>query len=260
MVYHSGTAKYLFAQGSTVLKQRTYEGIKFLLDVIAVALIVVLIGLWIKPAKAGDKIIQDTEVSQSVNVSNTSDAFAANDNIQNVAGDTNKSDNLALGLSHGLGGAEIADCLATTANANILFSRQGTKLNKWCAAEAYDAKGLHKMAAQLRCQIPAIKEIFTGVEGFSLSACVEANTVQPVKDDSLKQITENFNRQLEIKEDEHDRLTADLSERIANLEEEAEKARKRAERPQAKPQTIIREEKLISDEERAKLESYRVSK
>lgn len=80
----------------------------------------------------------------------------------------------AYGLSHSLGDVDINDCLASTQWGTIIVSRQRVVLNRWCAAEVYDFKGLHDMAALMRCGIPEIAEYFG-----SESACIEANTVEP---------------------------------------------------------------------------------
>lgn len=79
----------------------------------------------------------------------------------------------AYAFSHSLGDVDINDCLASTQWGTILVSRQRVVLNKWCAAEVYDYKGLHHMAALLRCDIPEISEHFQ-----TESECIEANTVE----------------------------------------------------------------------------------
>ena len=239
------------------MKQRTYEGLKFLIDVTIVALFVVWAVLWVKDAEAGgDKITQHQEqsatinqsTSQSVNVSNTSDALATNDNVQSVTNEGDRFDSLGIGLAHSLGGAAIDDCLATTAGANILFSRQGTKLNKWCAAERYDRMGLPDMAARMRCQIPVIRDEFMVAEKFAKSACIEANTIQPEVPRETSIIPE---LQSIIREQQAAQSASE--ERIANLEEEAEKARKRAQRPQAKPKQVIQQVPFLSEDKKKAL-------
>ena len=79
----------------------------------------------------------------------------------------------AYAFSHGMGDVDIADCLASTQFGTILFSTQGVKLNRWCAAEIYDAKGLYEMAAKMRCDIKEVSLHFD-----TEKECIEANTVE----------------------------------------------------------------------------------
>lgn len=191
------------------------------------------------PAFAGgDEITQDTNVD---NVA-TSQAFAS---ANTVEGD----DNFALGISHGLGDVDINDCLASTAKANILWSHQGTKLNKWCAAERYDAMRLHDMAARLRCQIPAIRSEFRAKE-----ACIKANTYVP-RGTSNETNSHLAEQQAVI--DEQRTIVEALSERLANLEEEEAKERKRRREAQNRPQTIIQQSPFLTPEKRAALAAIR---
>ena len=252
------------------MKQDRRDNILFWIDVLAWALLVVLLGLLVDATTneahaGGDKITQHQEqsatlnqaTSQRVNVSNTSDALATNDNVQSVTNEGDRFDSLGIGLAHSLGGAAIDDCLATTAGANILFSRQGTKLNKWCAAERYDRMGLPDMAARMRCQIPAIRDEFMVAEKFAKSACIEANSVpRETPNETNSQLQSTISElQSIIREQQAAQSASD--ERLANLEQEAEKQRKRAQRPQAKPQTIIQQEQFINDKKREALLAIR---
>jgi hypothetical protein len=85
------------------------------------------------------------------------------------------SDSKSFAFAHGLGDVDIAQCLGSEQWGTVIISRQYLELNKWCAAEVYDAKGLYKMAAVLRCDIKEIKKHFNSPE-----ECVEANTLHPV--------------------------------------------------------------------------------
>ena len=230
------------------MKQRTYEGLKFLIDAAIVALFVVWAVLWVKDAEAGgDKITQD--VDQSVSVQQASDALAMNENAQN-ANNQNKTDNFSLGLANGLGDVDINDCLASRQWNTPLFGRQDTELNYWCAALHYDAIGLNEMAARLRCQMPEIKRMFKVGKQVDDLACIVANTVpKETSADVVESLTPMLQEQQAIIT-EYEALTAALTDRVKNLEEEAEKQRKRAQRPQAKPQTIIKQESRYTDEER----------
>ncbi len=97
--------------------------------------------------------------------------LSGGDNTANNSASVGGSDTMAL--SHSLGDVDINDCLASTQWGTIIVSRQRVVLNKWCAAEVYDYKGLHHMAALLRCDIPEISEHFQ-----TKPECVTANTVQ----------------------------------------------------------------------------------
>ena len=91
------------------------------------------------------------------------------------AGDTSigGNDTKAYAFSHGLGDVDIADCLASVQRGSIIVSWQNNKLNKWCAAEIYDAKGLYDMAALMRCDMEEVAKHFA-----TQAACIEANKVQ----------------------------------------------------------------------------------
>lgn len=94
-----------------------------------------------------------------------------------VGGDTSVSTggNKAFAFAHGLGDVDINDCLASTQWGTIIVSAQKVVLNKWCAGEVYDAKGLYKMGGIMRCDIQEIRRHFeTDLE------CVEANTMRVV--------------------------------------------------------------------------------
>lgn len=88
----------------------------------------------------------------------------------NVTGSTYSSRALALG--NGLGDVDINDCLGSEQFGTPLYSRQWLELNKWCAAEVFDAKGLNIMAAKLRCEIKEIRKLFK-----TNDTCLDANTI-----------------------------------------------------------------------------------
>lgn len=72
------------------------------------------------------------------------------------------SDGDVLSLGTGsLGAAAIGNCIATKQfSLFIIFKTQGTKLNKWCAAEYLDRQGKHREAALMRCSIKEIRKIY----------------------------------------------------------------------------------------------------
>jgi hypothetical protein len=88
----------------------------------------------------------------------------------NVTGSTYSSRALAIG--NGLGDVDINDCLGSEQFGTPLYSRQWLELNKWCAAEVFDAKGLNVMAGMLRCEIKEIRKLFDND-----TACLDANTI-----------------------------------------------------------------------------------
>lgn len=85
---------------------------------------------------------------------------------------TEGSTALGLGFSYGMGDVDINDCLVSTQSGNIIFGKQGFEYNLWCMGEVYDAKGLYRMGALMRCDIPAVRIHFTDD-----SSCLAANEV-----------------------------------------------------------------------------------
>lgn len=117
------------------------------------ALFILWVTLVTSPVFAGDKIIQSNKMN----------------NETNVSGD----DSFGLGLANQLGAAgPTGDCFGSKQWNALVFSRQDSEFNKWCAAVWYDANGKHDLAAQMRCQIPEIGNLDYGD-----STCVSANTI-----------------------------------------------------------------------------------
>ena len=132
-----------------------------------------------------------------------------------VDGDTSVTNSSkAFAFSHSLGDVDINDCLASTQWGTILVSAQKVNLNKWCAGEVYDAKGLYTMAALVRCDIPEIRKFFEDD-----ASCVEANTVEVYEPIEAAVIVEEY--------DEHDEELEQLSEQVAILTEQANRPRAR---------------------------------
>lgn len=104
------------------------------------------------------------------------DIVQSNDMNNQTTGDVGlvTGDSRAFAFAHGLGDVDINQCLGSTQWGTILVSKQKLVLNKWCAAEVYDAKGMYSMAGRLRCQIPAIADLFTDPQ-----QCVLENTWTP---------------------------------------------------------------------------------
>lgn len=138
----------------------------------------------------------------------------------------------AYAFSHGMGDVDIADCLASTQWGTILFSAQGVKLNRWCAAEIYDAKGLYEMAAKMRCDIKEVARHFATQE-----KCIEANTVEapvPIAPVEQNDCDEDCEDNLEV---------VALQERVAALEAQRQKDLQR-------PRRIEPDSQGITDEQR----------
>lgn len=148
----------------------------------------------------------DTEVNNNVTTGDTT----------MNAGDVN-FDSKAYALSNTLGDVDINDCMASTQFGTVIISAQKVKLNKWCAAEVYDAKGLKELAARLRCEIKEIKALFPDNE-----SCVSANIVpEPVPIPAA------------VVEDDHDedeRVHESLEARIAKIEAQRQAEADRAAR------------------------------
>lgn len=211
---------------------------------------------------SGDKIIQETDVSQSVDVSNASDAFAANENINE--GSLNRSDNLALGLSNALGGAAATgDCYASTQTSIVVVAWQDNELNHWCAGVWYDSKGMRAMAARARCQMKGVRKMFP--KGEAGDAECRAENIVPyetlsTQDEIVSQLKPMLEEQQAIIT-EYEALTAALTARIENLEEEQAKEEKRRQAAsRAVQQRLAEEEKARSEyakEALARLDAYK---
>jgi hypothetical protein len=111
----------------------------------------------------------------TVNVGGATLNSSVGDTVVDAGDVALNSDSKSFAFAHGLGDVDIADCLGSEQWGTIIVSRQYLELNKWCAAEVYDAKGLYQMAAILRCDIKEVKKHFTDPQD-----CIKANTVEPV--------------------------------------------------------------------------------
>jgi hypothetical protein len=99
------------------------------------------------------------------------DVIQSND-MNNLTGDLNVEGSSAVGFGRSSFDVDINQCMGSTSWDTIIVGKQKLVLNKWCAAEAYDARGLHNVAARLRCQIPEIADLFGPDED-----CVLENTL-----------------------------------------------------------------------------------
>lgn len=117
---------------------------------------------------SGDKITQ----SNDMNNQTSGDVTTGDVSTGDLTGGSQSNSSKSLALVNSLGDVDINDCLGSTQWATPLFSKQKLNLNKWCAAEVYDAKGMHAMAGRIRCQIPEVAALFE-----ELQQCVLENTV-----------------------------------------------------------------------------------
>ncbi len=197
-------------------------------DIVFIALILALVVLALAPGDAyasGD--CRDGSCNEVI--------LSGGDNTANNSASVGGSDTMAF--SHSLGDVDINDCLASTQWGTIIVSRQRVVLNKWCAAEVYDYKGLHHMAALLRCDIKEIGDFFESQE-----ECLKANTVsfnEPLEDVSrgtlkevdltpiLSRLSELESRNSELQA-EYDALEARRQAAARRALEEDERDRQRA--------------------------------
>jgi hypothetical protein len=131
-----------------------------------------------------------------------------------LGGDVSLEDkSLALGFGRSSFDVDINQCMGSTSWDTILVGKQKLVLNKWCAAEVYDAKGLRHMAAVIRCDIPEIIKHFSDAEH-----CIVANkmaapkTEKPVAqlilEEEHEEDIEQVQRQLNVVTEELERLKA----------------------------------------------------
>lgn len=136
----------------------------------------------------------DIDIDTPVDVTSTTNLTSSPET--NVTGSTYSSRALAIG--NGLGDVDINDCLGSEQFGTPLYSRQWLELNKWCAAEVFDAKGLNIMAGKLRCEIKEIAKLFDDP-----AACLDANTIHAPPAATVAEI-EPVVATLSSRIDEHD--------------------------------------------------------
>lgn len=182
----------------------------------------------------GDDITTDVE-----NVATGGQAF-------NTMG-SQDNESFALGLANTLGGVRIGDCLASTQWSTPVFGKQKVELNYWCAAEAYEARGMHSMAARLRCQIPEIGELFTDA-----NQCIAENTYQPAE---VPRGTDEHIVFQNALIDRQDAMRGVLEAEISALRETLENIQKARQRPVVRP--VQQVQPFLTDEKRAALAAIR---
>jgi hypothetical protein len=163
-----------------------------------------------------------------------------------LGGDVSMSDDtLSLGFGRSSFDVDLNQCMGSTAWDTVLGGKQKLVLNKWCAAESYDARGLHHMAALIRCDIPEISK------HFELSTeCVAANTVaRPTP--PLHPVEEIRNEEEERFRDEQRMMVAELQMQL----EEVQRLQQRAPRPTTTTKVV--KEPLLTDAQRTALEELK---
>jgi hypothetical protein len=146
------------------------------------------------------------------------------------------SDSKSFAFAHGLGDVDINQCLASTQWGTILVSRQKVVLNKWCAAESYDAKGMYFMAAAIRCDIKEIGQHFETKE-----ECIDMNTYRPPSPPPPEPMII-----IETPEEELD----DLDDRLAKLERNQRLAAAKAQQRRKTAQQTYEKIKELREDER----------
>lgn len=154
----------------------------------------------------------------------------------------------ALALGNSLGDVDINDCRESVQFGTPLYSKQNVRLNPWCAAEVYDAKGLHKMAAVMRCDIKDIRKHFSSDE-----ECLQANTVQkPAPIVVMAPPPREKEEDDEVKA-KHD----DLETRLALIEKKRAEDARRAARWAEEQKQVRQEQRNLAQQSLEALAEYR---
>lgn len=150
------------------------------------------------------------------------EVIQSNDQNLQTTGDVNTGGNETFGFAHSLGDVDLNQCMGSTQWGTILVSKQKLVLNKWCAADSLDSKGMYKAAAMLRCSIKEVSKVLG-------STCIDALTVHADEVTSVPMTDEG-----DSDDDENERYEL-LYARLIDLEaqgmaeaERAEKAARRA--------------------------------
>ena len=211
---------------------------------ISIILAVLLVLMTINMALADEYRRPDIDVSNDVTTDVATDVttnVTGGDMVNQIAGDSYSS--RAYGFSHSLGDVDINQCIVSKQTGTFIISWQGYDYNAWCMGEVYDAKGLFKMGAMMRCDIPVIREHFeTDYD------CLSANTVDQEIIES-PQLTALYDQaaRFEVIEDEHDEeLERVQTEQAALIERLDSYEQRLAQRPEP---VYVQAEPRISEEQ-----------
>ena len=193
---------------------------RFFIVMIVAALIFVMAPLWAGDCD-GHSCRGDVSVDTSVPV------------------DSNVSVNhTSKSFGFGAGDVDIAQCYRSYS----VIVWQDSRINPVCLADSLDAKGLHTVAAMVRCDIRAIRKHFG-----SDDECIDANTMRPAPvaamPESKDEDDEDIHEELLAEVKKYEVGYADLKEKVLMLE-----SRKP---PQATRQVV--QQPALSAEQRAKL-------
>lgn len=189
-----------------------YEPVSVVWLVVAAILLVAFV--W-KIAEAGGKCNGNHNCSDTI-VDTTVNAGSSLDNTTNIAGDSSRA------YGFGLGDVDINDCYRSY---QVLIW-QDSKINKLCLADSYDQKGLHDMAAKIRCDVRTIRKHFK-----TNKKCEDANTMQTIepstsevtKTPSFDDIQNLYTRAAQYDEDEEER-----DDRVEQIEQRIDQWEQRA--------------------------------
>lgn len=219
----------------------TLKRFKWLVLGLIVLLIVFLIG---PPAAlaSDDERGPNVDVVTDVTTNVTGGNMTGGDMI---GGDTNVSTggNRAFAFSHSLGDVDINQCIVSKQTGTFIVSWQGYDYNLWCMGEVFDAKGLFKMGAEMRCDIEPIYSKFEFRED-----CLLANTVDQEMTESPAhmELYEQAAR-FEVLEDEHDEELDRVQDKQAMLIERLDSYEQQlAQRPEP---IYVQAEPRISEEQ-----------
>ncbi len=162
----------------------------------------------------GPNVDQNVDVNSVVNANSS---MSGGDSINTM---NNSTSSRAYGF--GLGDVDIAQCYRSYQ----LLIWQDSKINPFCVADAYDQKGLHMMAAVIRCDIGFIRKHFDTDSG-----CLRANTmasaVMPTRPDLgavYEQAAKDVKQTHDDDDDERRGQIEEAQEYMRNLEARLDRA------------------------------------
>lgn len=197
---------------------------------IAILLIVAFVVALVSPAWADERryggditvnsnnirnIDKSQDVITTVTASSTANSMMSG-NENNIVFDSKA---FVMG-SHSLGDVDINQCIVTHQKGSFVVSWQGYDYNLWCMGEVFDAKGLPKMGAMMRCDIDEIRRHFS-----SDVSCLIANTVDNHHNEAEQELLAVLaaeHRRIEEDEEEHYDVIAQVRMEQQSLLEEME--------------------------------------
>jgi len=126
----------------------------------------------------------------------------------------------------GLGDVDIRDCLSSY---QVFILWQGVRVNPLCVATQLDILGKHHEAAQMRCSVGRVRQVFG-----NRAQCIIALEVEPIMEPP--DLSELYNRNAQIADEEdqaQDDYIQELNQRLDKIEGERKASARRASRQQA---------------------------